>query len=179
MDIYKHKWTQLQSEIFSLLCWKAGEKLSQRDIAKLLEVSPTAVANSLTALHRERFITIDKTKNINFVSFNRDNGRAMELKRVENLRNIYSSGLLEYLWPELAGSTIILFGSYSYGGDTETSDIDLAVIGRKDKQLDLEKFDAILNRKININFYSSFKTIHKHLRDNILNGVVFKGGVEL
>ncbi len=179
MDIYKHKWTRLQSEIFSLLCWKAGEELSQRDIAKSLKVSPTAVANSLAGLHKERLITIKKTKNINFVSFNRDNGKAIELKRVENLRNIYSSELFEYLEDELAGSVIILFGSYSYGGDTDASDVDLAVIGRKDKVLDLEKFDILLHRKVNINFYDSFKEIHKNLRDNILNGVVLKGVIEL
>ncbi len=179
MDIYKHKWTKLQSEIFSLLCWKTGEELSQRDVAKLLKVSPTAVANSLKGLHEDELIVIKKTKSINFVSFNRDNEKAIELKRVENLRNIYSSGLLEYIWPELAGSTIILFGSYSHGGDTEKSDIDLAVVGRKDKPLDLEKFDALLNRKININFYNSFKDIHKHLKDNILNGIILKGSVEL
>ena len=50
MDIYKIKWTSLQTEIFSLLCLKAGEKLSQREIAKILEISPTAVANSIKDL---------------------------------------------------------------------------------------------------------------------------------
>ena len=50
MDIYKHKLTQLQEEIFSLLCLCAGEKMSQREIAKKLRVSPTAISNSLNLL---------------------------------------------------------------------------------------------------------------------------------
>ena len=160
MDIYKHKWTKLQSEIFSLLCLKAGEKLSQRDISKLLKVSPTAVANSLKLLQKDNLISIEQTKNINFVSFNRDEKKAIELKRVENLKNIYTSGILSYLEKELPGGTIILFGSYSYGEDTNTSDIDLAIISRKDKILKLEEFENLLNRKININFHNSFEEIH-------------------
>jgi len=179
MDAYKLKWTRLQAEIFSLLCLKAGEKLSQREIALELKVSPTAVAKSVINLEKEEFITIDRIKNINFVCFNRDNNQALELKMTENLRNIFLSGFLEHLGVEFAGGTIILFGSYSRGEDTNTSDIDIAVIGRKDKMINLEKFEKILNRKINVNFYGSFKKIHKHLLNNILNGIVLLGSVEL
>jgi len=80
---------------------------------------------------------------------------------------------------ELPGGTVILFGSYSRGEDTDSSDIDIAVIERKDKILNLDKFEKILNRKININFYDSWKKIDIHLKNNILNGIVFTGGVEL
>ena len=179
MDIYKLKWTRLQTDIFSLLCLKAGEKLSQREIAKLLKVSPTAVANSLKELKEFNFIKVEKTKTINFVSFNRENPRAVELKRVENLKKIYLSGLSDYLEKELAGGSIILFGSYSMGEDTNSSDIDIAVIERKDKILHLEEYEKNLNRKINVNFYSSWKNIHEHLKNNILKGILLHGDIEL
>ena len=167
MDIYKLNWTQLQSELFSLLCLKAGKELSQREIAKELEVSPTAVAKALINLKEESFVKVNKVKNINFISFNRDEKKVVELKRVENIKNIYLSNLMGYLEVQFAGGTIILFGSYSTGEDTNTSDIDLAIIGRKDKLIDLEKFEKILNRKITINFYESFSKIHKYLKNNI------------
>ena len=179
MDIYKLKWTQLQQEIFSLLCVKAGERLSQRDIAKFLNVSPTAVANSLKQLKKEGMAKIEKTKTINFVSFNRDEPQAIAMKRAENLKNISLSGLSGYLEQELPGGTILLFGSYSRGEDIVTSDIDLAVIGRKDKMLHLEVFEKPLNRKINDNFYNSWKEIHAQLKNNILNGILLQGSVEL
>ena len=179
MDIYKLKWTKLQVEIFSLLCLKAGESLSQREIAKILKVSPTAVGNSIKKLIDSQLIKVEKTKTINFISFNRDERRAFELKRAENLRNIYTSGLSDYLEVELAGATIILFGSYSMGEDTNTSDIDIAVIGRKEKMLHLREYEKILNREININFYNSWKEIHEHLKNNILNGILLHGYVEL
>jgi predicted nucleotidyltransferase len=177
MDIYKLNFTALQLEIFSLLCLRAGEKLSQREIAIILKVSPTAITNSIKGLLP--LIKIEKTKTINFISFNRDNQKAFALKRIENLKNIYLSGLSDYLEQELPGATIILFGSYSLGGDIHTSDVDIAVIGRKDKLLNLDKYEKILNRKINVNFYNSWKDIHQHLKNNILNGILLHGGVEL
>lgn len=179
MDISKLKWTRLSAEIFSLLCRKAGEKLSQREIAKILKVSPTAVANSVKNLKIDNLIRLEKTKTINFIFFNGNERKAVELKRVENLQNIYLSGLSDYLEKELAGGTIILFGSYSKGEDTNTSDIDLAVIERKDKMLELEKYEDILNRKINVNFYKSWANIPQHLKNNILNGILLHGSVEL
>lgn len=179
MDISKVNFTGLELKIFSLLCIKAGEELSQREIAQILKVSPTAVMNSIKKLKETSLINLKKTKTINFISFNRDNKRAIELKRVENLKNIYISELFDYLETALAGSTIILFGSYSKGEDTNSSDIDLAIIGRKDKILNLEKYEKTLNRKININFYDNWNNIHKHLKNNILNGIVLVGGVEL
>jgi len=179
MDIHQLNFTLLEQKIFALLCLRAGEKLSQREIAKLLKVSPTAVSNSIKKLRENDLIKVEKTKTINFISFNRDGQRAVEMKRVENLKNLYTYGLSDYLEEELAGATIILFGSYSMGEDTNTSDIDIAVIERKNKMLDIEKFEKILNRKININFYNSWKDIHKHLKNNILNGITLHGSVEL
>lgn len=177
MDIFKLNWTGLQYKIFSLLCLKAGEKLSQREIALLLKVSPTAVANSLKGMRQ--LIKVERAKTTNFITFNRDDLVALGLKRAENLKNIYLSGLSEYLHQELAGSTVILFGSYSLGEDTKTSDIDIAVIGRAEKAISLEKYEKILNQKIILNFYDSWKNIHHQLKNNILNGIVLHGGVEL
>ncbi len=179
MDIYKLKWTMLEHDIFSLLCVKAGEKLSQREIAIILKVSPTAVANSIKNIEGTELIKIEKTRNMNLISFNRDNQKAIDLKRTENLKNIYLSSLSDYLEVQFAGATIILFGSYSRGEDTNTSDIDIAVVGRKDKLVRIEEYEKALNREININFYNSWKDIHKHLKNNILNGIILSGSVEL
>lgn len=179
MDIYKLNRTKTQADVFSFLCMRAGEKMSQRDIAKALKISPTAVANSLGVLKKSNLVSIEQTKTINFISLNRDERRTIALKRVENLKAIYMSGLLSYLEEELPGATIVLFGSYSYGYDTEESDIDIAIIGRKEKRLNLEKFRELLWREVRLNFYDSWKDIHQHLRNNILNGIILSGSVAL
>jgi len=179
MDIYKVKWTQVQMSLFSLLCLKVGENLTQREIARYLGVSPTTIANSLVELEKEKLITIEKNRSMNFVYLNRDNKKVIELKRVENLKNIYSSGLAEVLIEEFPGASIVLFGSYSKGEDSYKSDLDISIVGKKEKRIDLVKFEKTLNRKISIQFYPSFKEIHKNLRESIMNGIVISGGVEL
>jgi len=181
MDTYKIKFTILQEEILRLLGIKAGEKLSQRQIAKLLDVSGTAVGTSVHDLEKAGLILKETqgTMNLNFITLNRDNKRAMQLKRAENLKLIYECGFADILEEEFPGATIILFGSFSRGDDTSASDIDIAIIGRKEKEINLEKFEKLLERKININSYSALKDVHKDLRENICNGIVLVGGIQL
>jgi predicted nucleotidyltransferase len=188
MDMYKLKWTVLQLEIFRLLCIKAGQILNLREIARVLGVSPTAVSNSLELLEKEQLIKITRSKKIRLLSIqlNRDNNLVIELKRAENLKMIYESGLNNFLFNQFPGTTIVLFGSYSKGEDvwigenTENrSDIDIAIIGSKHIDVDLTNYENKLERTININFYISWKEIHKHLKENILNGIILEGGTEL
>lgn len=188
MDMYKIKWTRLQSEIFRLLCIKAGQSLNLREIAKLLKKSPTAVSNVLQELEKEELIKVKKAGSINLLSIelNRDNQNAVNMKRVENLKMIYESGLVRFLHDNFPGTSIILFGSYSRGDDIwgigseeDRSDIDIAIIGTKRKNVNLNEFNKKLEREIYINFYASFKEIHKHLRDNILNGILLSGSVDI
>lgn len=188
MSMYNIKWTRLQAEIFRFLCIKAGQSLNLRSIARHLKKSPTAVSNALKNLEKEKLIKVKKANTIRLLSIelNRDNEKTIELKRVENLKLIYESGVVKFLEESFPGTTIILFGSYSRGDDTWTneteenrSDIDIAIIGTKGKDIDLTKFDKKLERTIIINFYPSFKEIHRHLRNNILNGIILSGGVDL
>lgn len=187
MDMYKVEWTRLQSEIFRLFCIKSGIKLNIREIAGALRVTPTAISKALQELKKEEIITIKKQGKINLVlvELNRNNVRAIHLKRTENIKLIYESGIFEFLYNGFPGCALILFGSYSKGEDVYTekeenrSDIDIAIVGTKGKDMDITKFNKLLERKININFYESWNKIHKHLKDSILNGIILSGGVEL
>jgi predicted nucleotidyltransferase len=180
-NIYKLKLTNLQQEILKVLFIKAGMSLNQRGIARILEVSPPAVMKALPKLEEYNLIKIEQDKESKrwSIELNRDDIKVIQLKRADNLKQIYESGLSEHFEREFPGGTIILFGSYSRGDDTTTSDIDIAVIGRKEKEIVLNKFVKILERNININFYDSFKNIHKNLKENLCNGIVLVGGIEL
>lgn len=181
VNIYKLELTNLQQEILRLLFVKVGASLNQRQLANLLNVSPPAVMKALPELETEELIKKkqdEETKRWS-VELNRDNHKVMQLKRADNLKQIYESGLSDFLEQEFAGATIILFGSYSRGEDILGSDIDIAVVGRKDKKIDIEKYEKVLEREIRINFYDDFKKIHKNLKENLCNGIVLVGGVEL
>jgi len=181
VNIHKLKLTNLQQEILRLLFIKVGTSLNQRLIAKSLEVSQAAVMKALPGLEKRDFIKMQQNKESRrwSIELNRDNHKVMQLKRADNLKLIYESGLADFLEKEFAGATIILFGSYSRGEDTISSDIDLAVVGRKEKEVELSEFEELLNRKININFYNNFENIQKNLRENLCNGIVLVGGIRL
>ena len=181
VNIYKLKLTNLQQGVLRLLYVKAGTSLNQRQISKILEVTQPAIMKALPQLEKDTLIKIKQDKETKrwSIELNRDYHIVIQLKRADNLRQIYETGLADFLEKEFAGAAIILFGSYSKGEDIINSDIDIAVIGRRDKQIDLSVYEKKLERKININFYESFKSIHKNLKENLCNGIVLVGGVEL
>jgi len=184
--MYKIKWTRVQSEILRFLCIRAGQTFNLRGIARPLKVSPTAVSNALKELNEVVSVESSKTMNLMSICLNRNNKQAIEFKRIENLKLIYESGLSDFLYHEFPGCDIILFGSYSKGYDVwaeetkeDRSDIDIAIIGAKEKKVDVKKFDRLLERSIHLNFYGSWKDIHKDLKDNILDGITLSGGIQL
>lgn len=181
MEIYKEKFTSLQREIMRFLFVYSGRDFNQRQIAMGLGASSTAIANSLPKLEKEDMIKLIRREGDNriLIELNKDNPAVVYMKRVENLRNIYESGLVDFLSEHFGLATIILFGSYSLGEDIESSDIDIAVIGSKEKKIELKPFEEILKREISLNFYNSLKDIETNLKSNILNGITLKGGVNL
>jgi len=174
------QFTTLQQQLFRLLCIKAGQKLNQRELAKELNVSPAGVAKAIQLLEKKEFIHIEKhhSMNLQLITLHRT-PYIMRLKQTENLKQLYELALIDYLEENYPGTTIILFGSYAKGEDTTTSDIDIAIIGAKHKQVDMHIFEKKLERQININNYNSFKDIATELKENLCNGIILTGGVEL
>jgi len=164
-----------------LLFIKADTSLNQRQISKILKVTQPGVMKAIPKLEEENLAIIkqDRESKRRAIELNRENHKVMQLKKADNLKLIYESGLCDFLEKEFAGATIILFGSYSRGEDTVNSDIDIAIIGRGEKQIELTKFETILERTININFYETFKVIHKYLKENLFNGIILVGGIDL
>ena len=74
--------------------------------------------------------------------------------------------------------SVILFGSYSNGTDTEKSDIDIAVISSKKEIPDFAKFESKMSRKINLHIIDIMKT-PKEFINSLANGVVLEGFVEM
>jgi len=181
IDIYKPRLTLLQQEIMMFFSMKAGMSFNAHRLAKELCVSQTAISKAIPLLEKEDMITINKDDDSGRLSIelNRDNPRVIALKRIDNLKMFYESGLAGFLFDSFPGSTIVLFGSYSMGEDTVNSDADIAIIGMKQKNIDLKEFEKKMEREINLNFYKSLKDVDRNLRNNILNGIVISGSIDL
>lgn len=175
----KLQFTQLQSRIFRILCQHAGENLSFASVASLSDSTPAGAAKAINTIAQD-LVIIRKDPKINLTHVSLARTRiAQQFKRTENLQQIYECGLIELLEEKHPGTTIILFGSFSRGEDTVRSDIDIAIIGAKPKDIPLIPHQQTLARKISIQYYSSLQEIDKELRENLCNGIVVAGGVEL
>ncbi|MCK4996969.1 nucleotidyltransferase domain-containing protein [Candidatus Pacearchaeota archaeon] len=176
----KLKFTILQRNILDVLFVKVGSVLSQRDLSKIIGVSPTAIGKALPGLVKMKLVNIGIDKSgRSEIDLNFDNSLIVNMKRIFNFNSIYESGLYLFLEEKFPTATIVLFGSYSRGEDTLKSDIDIAIIGAKEKEINLDKYERVLEREIILQFYDSFSKIHKNLKENLFNGVVYSGGIEL
>ncbi|MFH1650119.1 MAG: nucleotidyltransferase domain-containing protein, partial [Candidatus Woesearchaeota archaeon] len=99
-------------------------------------------------------------------------------KVIHNMLAILESGLVEFIADSIMPKSIVLFGSYKNGEDVEDSDIDLFV-GCVQEKLDLKKFERKLHRAIELHFNRDFSAYPSELKNNIVNGVVLSGYLEV
>ncbi len=129
---------------------------------------------SLIAEHHEK-----KGKRIFPIYKSEVNSKAYkEQKKIFNLIMLQESKLIEYIKDELMPRCIILFGSYQKGEDIETSDIDIFVECKK-SEINLNKFKGTLHRHIQLHFKSNFNSYPPELKNNIINGQILDGHLEV
>ncbi len=178
--MYTLKFTKLQRGILRFLFIKS-KSFNLRGIARPLQVSLTAVSKALKGLQHENLVLVEKDPDSKRLSIelNKENPEVFFLKRIDNIKLLYESQFVHFLSEKFPTATIILFGSYAFGEDTYDSDIDVAIIGSKEKNVDILKFERLLEHEIVLHFYDSFKNMDKNLKSNILNGITLDGAVEL
>lgn len=155
-------------------------KLRVREIERMLKLPLPSVIRYCKELEKEGILTTIKTGSVSFYTSNRNNEKFLLEKKLFNIKQIYESGLIEYLKRELSNPGVVLFGSYSKGEDTEESDIDLYVETPAKQKLNFEKYEKILKRKIQIFRHKNIHEIHNiYLSNNILNGIGLNGFVEV
>ena len=107
-----------------------------------------------------------------------DSKEFRKAKIIYNLSAMFESRLVEFLEEKLAPKSIVLFGSFLRGEDVEDSDIDL-FIECEGKKVDLKSFEKRLSRKINIHFNDNFNIYADELKQNIINGMILFGFLEV
>ena len=114
INIYKQNFTLLQQEILRYLMIKAGVSFNARGLARPIKRTQAGIVKAIPELEKEGLIKISKDKDSGrwAIEFNRDNSKAIELKRIENLKMIYESGIVKVLTDHFPGCTIMLFGSF-------------------------------------------------------------------
>lgn len=145
-----------------------------KEISKKIKLAPTSVRKHIQDLKKEGLIMDKETIPFKGVVANLDSSKFVFYKKAFNLFSIFE--LREKIINFLAPSAIILFGSYSRGEDTEESDIDLIVIMKTKKEIDLKKFEEFLGRRIHLTYVNSLEKLDKNVKENAKRGAILYGG---
>ena len=147
-----------------------------REISRKISLAPKSVKLYLDKLEKVNVIIKKEHRIHKYPVYyaNRDDNYFKFLKRLNIVRRIKESGLLDYLDEKCMPDVIILFGSASRGEDIESSDIDL-YLQCDEKELDLSKYEKQLKRKTSIFFEKNFNKLSEELKQNIINGDKLKG----
>ena len=155
-------------------------KLRVREIERTLKLPLPSVIRYCKEYEQEGILKTLKTGNVIFYTADSANEVYLLEKRLFNIKQIHNSGLLNHIKETLNNPVIILFGSYAKGEDTENSDIDLYIETPSKKSINLEKFEKILQRKIQIFKYDNITKIQNiHLANNIINGITLNNYMEV
>ena len=156
---------------------KRPEDIHIRGLSEELEMPYPSVRKALKDLEEKGFVESDKKSKMTFYSHSGEKFR--KAKKLINLEQIKESGLVELIEKELRPEAVVLFGSYLEGRDKKNSDIDIAVIGGRGKNLDLSGFEQDLNREVQITEVENLKEESAEFRNTLANGLVLQGYLEV
>jgi predicted nucleotidyltransferase len=151
-----------------------------RELSRKAKIAPPSVKRYLRELINAGLVIIEKDRIYKAPIYrgNRDHPQFLFYKKLDNLRRIYDSELLTYLHDSCLPDVIIFYGSGHRGEDTTESDIDL-FLQAKEKKLTLESYEQRIGRKIHLFFSESLMSINPFLKNNILNGTVLHGYLDV
>ena len=160
-----------------------NRKFSIRELSRILKINHTTVRQHLNQMVKEGFLSLKKEDVYSFYQLVLAK-KTLNLKLYYNLEKIRESNLVQDLEKTFNLPIIVLFGSYAYAMDDKTSDIDICLISNIEKEFSTEKYEKILNKKISIhkfnkNSWIKAKNLNPNLINNICNGIVLSGELEV
>ncbi len=172
--MYKSKRENVE-KVMEVFFSNSNSKYHIRELARITKLNPNTIVSITNDLVKQGLIIKEEKKYLVEVSLNEESEKVKWKKRLYNLNKFYDSGIIEYLnesfnHPE----SIILYGSYSNGTNTKKSDIDIFVISKLKKEVNLSKFERILGSNIHL-LVLPLEKISKELINGLSNGIVVSG----
>lgn len=157
------------------------KEVSVREYARLHGISPATASTYLKELTKQGYLKQRKERNLILFKANEESKAYKDAKVNNNITRIRSSGLIEELMSKLQQPlAIYLFGSYAKAENRKGSDIDLFIITRAKKQINLEKHEKQLGASIQLFVHTPeeierIKLKNPNLLNNVLNGIKLSG----
>ena len=153
---------------------------SVREYAKIIKKSPATTSKWLMELANKGYLESREFRNHLLFRAKKDEMCFIELKKYYNIKKIRDSGLIKFLEKEYNFPAIILFGSYAKAENNIESDVDIVVISERSDIVKLKNYEKILNAEIQLFVVKKLSDLgNKHLMNNVVNGVVLSGNIEV
>lgn len=160
--------------VMELFLQNPNTQFHLREIARLSGLSPAGALKILRKIEKQGIVSKEKTRVTDNYLANVENKEYAALKKAFNIYKIHSCGMVDELAKEYMPEAIVLFGSYARGDDTEKSDVDIAIITEKRKDIDMTRYEKTLKRKINIHEIQ-YQKASREFRNNLANGITLYG----
>ena len=148
-----------------------------RKIAKETGLSTTATVRAVEELKSFGVVEVEKTELTTNIKANLESDAYRFYKKVFNLYRLES--LIGLLINKFNAKTVVLFGSFAKGEDIEESDVDLLILSNQKKEINLAKYEKMLNRKINLHILPSLDKSAEEFKNTVANGIVLHGYVKV
>lgn len=138
------------------------------------KMSRERVNHYLKELLKEGFINRIKSKGrMPYYIVNRESEKFRAEKRFYGLGMLQESGMFEHINSIKGVKTAILFGSFSRGDFSRSSDIDIFIYGNSE-QFDKARFELKIKREIQIFSYADINKMREELDPKLIPNI-FKG----
>lgn len=144
-----------------------------REISRTINLAPTSIKNHIEALQKENLIIKKSAKPFDGFIANRDDEKFKHLKQAYNFYSLFElkKKIIEECYPK----QLILFGSYARGEDIENSDIDILIISKTKKNLELSSTEKKLKRTVHLTFITEISKLDESLQENVKRGFTLYG----
>lgn len=150
-----------------------------RGLSEQLDSPYPTVRKALQSLEDKGLLEGEKKAQMTLYSVPEKSTSFREAKQLYNLEKLKKSGLISFLEEQLRPDAIVLFGSYLDGRDTEESDIDLAVIGGRNREIEVAEFEEELGREVSLTRIDDPTDESTDFRNTLANGLVLQGYLEV
>jgi len=152
-------------------------RINIREYSRMMNISPPTASKLLSNYNKEGLLLFEKDRGFIYYYANKESKDFIDFSRI--YWRIMLFDFLEYLNKQLLSPSVVLFGSLAKAEAKQDSDIDLCILADK-KELNISGFEKKLKRKIQLFFFESMNGIkNKELVNNILNGYILKGRINL
>lgn len=152
--------------------------ITLRQLAAKVKVPKSTLQRQLQGLSKEKLI--QKISQHPFAGYKANEANFWYKFHKKNflIRQIYGSGIIDFLEEKFHPAVIILFGSGAKGEYNNQSDIDLFLL-TSGKEISVSQFERKLQRKINCLTKEKFAQLSPELFNNLMNGYKLSGYLKL